>query len=647
MPRPVSAIAATGASVLALLAAAPAHGGGPPPSFTSATYPVGAAPAGVASGDFNGDGRPDLAVANTADGTVSQLLGGPAGVFSAGAVRAIAGATPAGPVAGDLNGDGHADLVVPAGGAGGAGHYAVLLGGPDGLGPATDHADPGLLAVGSVALAQLTGSPALDLVTAGSGSSLHVAAGRGDGTFDAAGVVPVPFSVACTGGLGGLSAGPIDEDAHDDVLAMCLTPVRARVMRGDGAGGLTAGAQLVSGLPALAQHSALGDLDGAPPTDLATDAGAGAFGALDQSPGTGLFAPLSGPPTASPIPLSGAGTLGGVAIGDVNGDGRGDVLLDQSGAAGELVTALGDGTGGFEPRGVAKLTAAASHAGGGLGAGGIVAADLDGDGRLDAAIVNTLSGDVSVLRNSTAALPQAFTAAATDVSTAGATLTGSTNAGGQPTTTRFEYGPASGGDLIATPASAASSASAYESASAHVGGLAPATTYRFRVLAENPAAGTRTGGRFATFTTSETPPPPPPPLTDVPVAAPTQSASTPGAFPAAPSVRDGTLRLRLRTVRVGSLTCQPSATSCDADVSLYARVGALASAAAGRPRLTRLSRRTVRVAQGRAALLTFPLGPRALAQLRRGRPLPVLVVVHVRGRADWVTQRIVLRGARR
>ncbi len=647
MPRPIRVLAAAGAGLLTLLAAAPAHAGGPLPSFTSATYPVGAVPAGIATGDFNGDGRPDLAVANGGDGTISQLLGGLAGAFGAGPARAIAGATPAVPVAGDLNGDGRDDLVVPAGGTGGAGHYAVLLGGPDGLGPAIDHADPGLLAVGSVALAQLRGSPALDLVVAGSGSSLRIAAGHGDGTFATATSVPVPFSVSCSGGLGGLSAGPIDEDGRDDVLAMCLTPVRARVMLGDGAGGLTPGAQIVSGLPALAQHSALGDLDGAAPADLATDAGAGAFGALAQSPGTGLFAPLSGPPTASPIALAAGGTLGGVAIGDVNGDGDGDVLLDQSGAAGDLVAALGDGAGGFAPRGAAQLTAAASHPGGGLGAGGLVAADLDGDGRLDAAIVNTLSDDVSVLRNDTAALPQAFTGAAGDVGPAGATLAGSTNPGGQPTTTRFDYGPATGGDLISTPTSAPSSASAYETATVRVVGLAPATTYRFRVVAGDPAAGTRTVGRFATFTTSEAPPPPPPPLTDVPVAPQTRPASAPDAFPAAPSVRDGTLRLRLRIVRVGFLTCESPAASCDADVSLYARVGALANAAAGRPRLTRLSRRTVRVAQGRSALLAFPLGPLARGQLRRGRPLPVLVVVHLRGREDWVTQRIVLRAAHR
>src|SRR5262249_37871259 len=40
-----------------------------------ATTPVtGANPSGITAGDFNGDGRPDLAVTNTGDGTVTVLL---------------------------------------------------------------------------------------------------------------------------------------------------------------------------------------------------------------------------------------------------------------------------------------------------------------------------------------------------------------------------------------------------------------------------------------------------------------------------------------------------------------------------------------------------------------------------------------------
>src|SRR5438270_881649 len=45
------------------------------PTFaTQETFAVGDDPRSVATGDVNGDGEPDLAVANTQDGTVSVLL---------------------------------------------------------------------------------------------------------------------------------------------------------------------------------------------------------------------------------------------------------------------------------------------------------------------------------------------------------------------------------------------------------------------------------------------------------------------------------------------------------------------------------------------------------------------------------------------
>ena len=46
-------------------------------------FAVGTNPRSVAVGDFNGDARPDLAVANVSSDTVSVLLGNGAGGFGA------------------------------------------------------------------------------------------------------------------------------------------------------------------------------------------------------------------------------------------------------------------------------------------------------------------------------------------------------------------------------------------------------------------------------------------------------------------------------------------------------------------------------------------------------------------------------------
>jgi uncharacterized repeat protein (TIGR01451 family) len=78
-------------------------------------FPTGSQPSSVAVADFNGDGMPDLAVANQADGTVSVLLGNGSGGFSpmSGSPFSVgAGSSPAAIVAGDFNGDGRADLAV-------------------------------------------------------------------------------------------------------------------------------------------------------------------------------------------------------------------------------------------------------------------------------------------------------------------------------------------------------------------------------------------------------------------------------------------------------------------------------------------------------------------------------------------------------
>ncbi|MCA9269320.1 MAG: VCBS repeat-containing protein, partial [Planctomycetales bacterium] len=104
-------------------------------SFTPAlSYAVGANPAGIAVGDFNGDGRDDMAVADyAAAGSVNVLLSNADGGFGL-PTNFAAGANSYDATAGDLNGDGHLDLAVVGD------SLTVLLGNGDGtFGPATEY----------------------------------------------------------------------------------------------------------------------------------------------------------------------------------------------------------------------------------------------------------------------------------------------------------------------------------------------------------------------------------------------------------------------------------------------------------------------------------------------------------------------------
>ncbi len=79
------------------------------------TYAVGSSPSSIVAGDFNGDGRIDLAVANRYDSTVSMLLGNGDGTFQPQVTYAL-GQDPTSIVAGDFNGDGRIDLAVAGSG---------------------------------------------------------------------------------------------------------------------------------------------------------------------------------------------------------------------------------------------------------------------------------------------------------------------------------------------------------------------------------------------------------------------------------------------------------------------------------------------------------------------------------------------------
>jgi hypothetical protein len=140
-------------------------------------FDSGPNPYSVAVGDFNGDGIPDLALANAESNTVSVLLGNGDGTFLP-AQSYPAGSSPTSVAVGDFNGDGIQDLAVA--------NYdgvSVLLGKGDGTFlPAVGYyagLDPLSVAVGD-----FNGDGTPDLAVANYFSnSVRVLLGNGDGSF--------------------------------------------------------------------------------------------------------------------------------------------------------------------------------------------------------------------------------------------------------------------------------------------------------------------------------------------------------------------------------------------------------------------------------------------------------------------------------
>ena len=152
-------------------------------SFQSAlNYGAGSEPFTVAIGDLNGDGDPDLAVANVVSNNVSVLLGNGDGSFQS-AVNYGAGDEPSSVAIGDLNGDGDPDLAV-------ANFYSdnvsVLLGNGDGSFQSAMNYGAGNGTL-SVAIGDLNGDGDPDLAVANFYSdNVSVLLGNGDGSFQSA-----------------------------------------------------------------------------------------------------------------------------------------------------------------------------------------------------------------------------------------------------------------------------------------------------------------------------------------------------------------------------------------------------------------------------------------------------------------------------
>lgn len=148
-------------------------------NFPKTDFSVGNSPNAIAVGDFNGDGKLDLAVTNQGDNTVSILLGNGDGTFQAQRTFPT-GLAPDAIVAGDFNGDGKLDLAV-ANFTGNS--ISILLGNGDGT-FATGSTITGINSPVAMVSGDFRGSGKLDLaVLDQAGGLVSILLGNGDGTF--------------------------------------------------------------------------------------------------------------------------------------------------------------------------------------------------------------------------------------------------------------------------------------------------------------------------------------------------------------------------------------------------------------------------------------------------------------------------------
>jgi len=194
--------------------------------FAAATsYPVGTSPQAIVVGDFNGDGKPDIAVANAASSNVSILLGNGDGTFQA-ARDFSAGNSPSSIAVGDFNGDGKLDLAVFQGGV----SVGILLGNGDG-----SFQSPKLLSLSSTAsfitVADFNPDRKSDLAVldrVSGAEMLDIFIGNGDGTFQPAKQTPIPEGSAA------FATADFNGDSKPDLALAAVGGVRILLGNGDG-----------------------------------------------------------------------------------------------------------------------------------------------------------------------------------------------------------------------------------------------------------------------------------------------------------------------------------------------------------------------------------------------------------------------------
>jgi FG-GAP-like repeat/Immunoglobulin I-set domain len=323
--------------------------------------------------DFNEDGHPDFATADTGSSTVSILFGEGENQLQAPTFAPVQGPTQF-LLPGDFDGDGHPDLLT----------VGTNYDGPLQVVRVLDRSVSPLPSVEvdsypiSAAATDFDHDGSLDLAVLTQYSGLRIFPGNGDGTFQE----PVFYSISGNTARW-IVAGDFNGDGFADVAIQDFSGSGSQIetLLNDGTG------QLMQG-PAIALPHGLAGLiadrlDPGPTLDLAGTNG----DCCDQSFDTVLVLHGNGDGSfQTPVEYPTGSRPAGLAAGFLNGDKAADLVVANSNDT-NLTILLNDGNGGFQP----------TLIGIGWSPAAVTMGDFDNDGKTDVATVNPGSSNASVL----------------------------------------------------------------------------------------------------------------------------------------------------------------------------------------------------------------------------------------------------------